>query len=105
VSIHYFGQFNPFHYSSLPLLSHPLLVNSFQYISLYPLPAMYFDFFFSFTSSSGIHRVVPLLQTFSSYKFVYDQVWIYINVYLLDLCSTYEKRHAAFVFLNLACFT
>jgi hypothetical protein len=38
-SVLYFGQFNPFYYSFLPLLSHPQLFNSFQYILLYPLPA------------------------------------------------------------------
>jgi hypothetical protein len=35
VSILYFGPFNPLHCSS----SHPLFSNSFQHISLYPLPS------------------------------------------------------------------
>jgi hypothetical protein len=39
VGILYFGPFNPFHYSPLPLyLPHPFF-NSFQYSSLYPLPS------------------------------------------------------------------
>jgi hypothetical protein len=37
VATYYFGQFNPFHYSTLPLPSQPSLFNSFQYISLCPL--------------------------------------------------------------------
>jgi hypothetical protein len=39
VSILYFDQFNPFHYSPLPLPSHSLVSISFRYISLHPLPS------------------------------------------------------------------
>jgi hypothetical protein len=44
-----FYQFNPFHYSSLPFPSNCPLFNSFQYISLYPLPLqdfLYFQYMF-----------------------------------------------------------
>jgi hypothetical protein len=39
VSIFYFGLFNPFHYSPLPLYLPPPFVSSFQYTSLYLLLA------------------------------------------------------------------
>jgi hypothetical protein len=39
MSILYFDPFNPFHCCPLPLLSHPPFFNSFQCISLYPLPS------------------------------------------------------------------
>jgi hypothetical protein len=45
VSILYFGQFNPFHYSPLPLSSHPHYATAFGtygYI-LYCTNVMYFD--------------------------------------------------------------
>jgi hypothetical protein len=48
---------------------------------------------------------IVLLQTHFTYKFVYDQVCFCIYVYLSDLPSTYERKHAAFVFLSLAYFT
>jgi hypothetical protein len=59
---------------------------------------------FSFPSFPGFHRVI-LLQTCSTYQFVYEHACFYIYVYLLDLSSTYERKHVAFVFLNLAYFT
>jgi hypothetical protein len=39
VSIFYFGPFNHFYYSLLPLYLLSPIINSFQYISLYPLPS------------------------------------------------------------------
>jgi hypothetical protein len=51
------------------------------------------------------HVVVPLLQTCSTYKCVYDNVCFCVYVYLFDLSFTYEKKHVAFIFLNLANFT
>jgi hypothetical protein len=55
---------------------------------------------FSFPSFSKYHRVVPLLQTCSTYEFVYDNTCFYVYVYLLDLPSMYEGKHMAFVFLS-----
>jgi hypothetical protein len=67
----------------------------------------------SFPSSPEFHRIVPLLQTCSIFKCVYDIFNIYtyiynmclflyiiytICVYLLDLSSTYERKHVAFAF-------
>jgi hypothetical protein len=60
---------------------------------------------FFFPSSSDFHRLVPLLQTCFTYKFIYDHVWFCVYVYLSDLSSTYEREHVAFVLLNLAYFT
>jgi hypothetical protein len=51
------------------------------------------------------HRVFALLQMSSTYKFENDHVCFCVYVYLLDLSSTYERKHVAFVFLNLAYFT
>jgi hypothetical protein len=59
---------------------------------------------FSFPTSPEFHRVVPVWQTCSTYEFVYEHVWFCIYVYLSDLSSTYERKHAAFFFLSLAYF-
>jgi hypothetical protein len=42
-----------------------------------------------------LHRVFPLLQSFT-HEFVYDHVWFCLYVYLLDLSSMYERKHATF---------
>jgi hypothetical protein len=55
----------------------------------------------SFPSFSEFLNVVPLLQTCSTYMFVYDHARFCVYIYLLDLTSTYERKHAAFIFLNL----
>jgi hypothetical protein len=60
---------------------------------------------FSFPSFPEFHRVAPLVQTCSTSKFVYNHACFCVYVYLLDLSSTYEKKHVAFIFLNLAYFT
>jgi hypothetical protein len=60
---------------------------------------------FPLTSFPEFHRVVLLLQTCSMYMFAYDHIWFCVHVYLLDLPSTYERKHAVFVFLSLAYFT
>jgi hypothetical protein len=88
VSTLYFGQFNPLCSSPFPLLSHPRLFNSFQYISLYPPPAQMLCIsilltivLFSFPSSPKFHREIPLLRTCSTYRFVYGRVWFCGYVY------------------------
>jgi hypothetical protein len=102
VSILYFGLFNPFHYSPLPLPSHPPFFNSFQYILLYfCLHRCYVlqycwcsIIIFSVSSIPKSHSVVLLLQTCYTYKFVYDHVWfLCVYVYLLNLSSMYERKH------------
>jgi hypothetical protein len=97
---------------SLTFTSHPPFFNSFQYTSLYPLPS---DVIFHYITDalslslpfplSLSSRVVPLLQTCSTAEFVYDYACLYKYIYLLDLSSTYERTHVAFVFLSLAYFT
>jgi hypothetical protein len=61
--------------------------------------------FSSFLSFPELHRVVPLLQTCSTYEFVHDHACFCVYVYLLDLSPMYERKHVTFVFLSLACFT
>jgi hypothetical protein len=39
------------------------------------------------------------------YTFVYNHVCFWEYVYLLDLISTYERKHVAFIFLILTYFT
>jgi hypothetical protein len=56
-------------------------------------------------SSPKFQGVVRLLQTYSTYKCVNDHVCFCVYVYILDLSSTYERKHETFVFLNLAYFT
>jgi hypothetical protein len=112
MSIPYFGPFNPFHCSPLPLYFRPLIFNSFQYLSLYPLPSQMLCFsvlliliLFSFPSFPKSHRVVPLLQTCSTYEFIYAHICFCGYVYLLGLSSMYNRKHTDFVFLSLAYFT
>jgi hypothetical protein len=71
--------------------------NSIQYILLFPLPAemqcisiLLTIILFSFPYSSESHREVPLLQTCSTHKCLYDHVCFWVHIYLLDLSSTYE---------------
>jgi hypothetical protein len=52
--------------------------------------------FLSFPSFSKLHRVVLVLQTCSTYMFVYS-VCFCVCVHLLDLSSIYERKHVAFV--------
>jgi hypothetical protein len=47
---------------------------------------------FSFPSFPEFHRVFPLLQTCSTYEFIYDHVCFCVYVYLLDLSSTYKTK-------------
>jgi hypothetical protein len=75
----------------LPLPSQSPLFNSFQYyISWCPLPAdvKYFNIvtiiLFPFPPPK-FHRVVPVSQTSSTYKFVHDHVCFCVYIYLLDL--------------------
>jgi hypothetical protein len=58
----------------------------------------------SFPSFPEFHRVVPLLQTRSTSEFVYVHVCFCVYVYLLELSSTYVRKHVAFVCLSLAYF-
>jgi hypothetical protein len=58
---------------------------------------MYFDavdsiILFSFPSFFGFHRVVPLLQTCFTCKFVHDHVCFCEYACLLDLSSTCERK-------------
>jgi hypothetical protein len=56
---------------------------------------------FSIPSFPKFHRVVPLWQICSTSVFVYDHVCFCVYVYILDLSSTYERKHVTFVFLRL----
>jgi hypothetical protein len=94
LSILYFGQFNPFHCSSLSLPFHPPFFSSFQYMSLYHVPSQmlcimiycwHFIISFTFPSFPEFHSVVPLLQTCSLYTFVYG-TWSCLVFYMFILC-------------------
>jgi hypothetical protein len=56
---------------------------------------------FYFPSFSEFHRAVSLLQTCSTYTFVYDHSCFCVYVYLLDLSSTYERKHVTIFFWTL----
>jgi hypothetical protein len=113
VIILYFCPFNPFHYSPLSLSSHYTFLDSFQYISLCLLMMLCYVFWYcwgaiilsSLPSFLELHKVVPLLETCSTYEFLYNHVCVCVYVYLLDLSSMCESKYVAFVFLNLAYFT
>jgi hypothetical protein len=78
MSICYFGQFNPFHYSPLPFPTTPHYSTAFNiYHYILYLHRCYIFWYcwhsvilFSIPSSPKFHRLVPLLQTCSTYKYV-----------------------------------
>jgi hypothetical protein len=90
VGVLYFGPFNPFHYSPLPLyLPSPI----FQQLSTHILisstitsSGMWYYWcsivLFSFPSFSEFYWVVPLLQTCSTFVFAYDHACSCVYVYL-----------------------
>jgi hypothetical protein len=101
----------PWSVQSLPLLSltlpsHSPFFNSFQYTSLYPLLAqmlcfmillMLYHSLFLFLLSK-FHRIVPLLQTCSTSKFVYGHVWfLCVFIFWIYLpCMRGNKRPLSF---------
>jgi hypothetical protein len=100
VNMLYFDHFIPLCYSALPLPSCPPLFSSFQYLSLCPLPAQMWNIstllaivLSSFPSSPEFNSVVLPLNTCSACGWVDDSVCFCVYVYLLDLSSTYEKKH------------
>jgi hypothetical protein len=100
MSMLYFGSFNPFHYS--PLLLY-LPFPSFKQLSIYILisstftDVMFYNIVdalslsFPFPPPPSFHRV-PLLQTCSTYEFLYDHVYFCVCAYLLDLSFTNEGK-------------
>jgi hypothetical protein len=92
--------FPPLYYSTAFNIYHYILCLSRCYVFWYYL----LSHSISFPFSPELLRVL-LLQTCTTYKFEYDHAWFCVYVYLLDLSSTYERKHVAFVFLNLAYFT
>jgi hypothetical protein len=105
VGVLYFGLFNPFEYSPLPLyLPSPV----FQKFSVHILITSTFTSYgtwyywssiilFSFPSFLQFHRVVPLLQTCSTFEFVYTHAYFCVYIYLwIYLSSSYEGKHASF---------
>jgi hypothetical protein len=107
VSIPYFGLFSLFHYSPLPLNPPPPI---FQQLSVHILLSSTFTSYimcyywcsiilFSFPSFPEFHRVVALLQTCSTYEFVYDHAWFCVYVYLW-IYLPLMRENVVFVFLT-----
>jgi hypothetical protein len=105
VNTFYSGQFKPSCYSPF-FPSFPLLSVQQLSISLCPSSTcrdiMHFNIinshsFFPFLPPE-FHVVVPLLQTCSTYKDVYDSVCFFVYAYLLDRSSIYERKHQPFSF-------
>jgi hypothetical protein len=83
------------------LSTHILISSTFTDVMFYDIvDALLFSFPFS-----PSYRAVLLLQICSTYEFVYDHVYYCVYVYLLNLCSTFDRKHAAIVFKNGAYFT
>jgi hypothetical protein len=114
VGVFYSGPFNAIHYSPLPLYLPPpsfsTAFNTHPYILyLHRCYVLWYYWcsiiLFSFPSIPEFHTVIPLLLTCSTYGFVYGHTCFYVYVYLLDLSSMCDRKHAALVFLSLAHFT
>jgi hypothetical protein len=93
-SVLYFVCSIPLNTVPYPFTFHPPFLNSFQYISLFPLCShlvvcnIYWcciSLFF-FLSFSKFHRVVPLLETCSTSEFVYDHACFCAYIYLWIYC-------------------
>jgi hypothetical protein len=113
VGILYFGLFNPFHALPYSFTSHPHYSTAFSthpyILYLHRCNILWYYWWsiilFSFLSFPEFHRAIPVLQTCSTSEFVYDHTCFAVYVYLLDLSSTYGRKHVAFFFLSLAHFT
>jgi hypothetical protein len=87
VHILYFGQFNSFHYSPLPFSPTSYYSTAFStyccILYLHPCNAFWYCLLsiilFSFPSSPEFHRIVSLLQTCSTYNFVYHVCFVYLS--------------------------
>jgi hypothetical protein len=106
VNVLYFGQFKFLYYSPFSLLSRPPIVQQLSvYVSSTCIDAMNFDLLMIilFPFPSSLSRIAQ----FCYYKhFLHVNVHVFtfvcVYIYFLGLSSTYEKKHATFVFLNLA---
>jgi hypothetical protein len=56
---------------------------------------LYHSFFLSLLPK--FYRVVPQLQSCSIYTYVFDYVCFCVYICLLDLSSTYERKHGLFL--------
>jgi hypothetical protein len=106
VGMLYLGLFSPFKYSPLSLC---LLLSIFQQFSVHILISSTFTSYgmwyywysitlFSFPSFPKFHRVVPLLQTSSTFEFVYDHACFYMYIYLW-ICLPHMREN-----MHLLCF-
>jgi hypothetical protein len=99
VSILYFGLFNPFHYSSLPLyLPAPPFQPLSIHILIFPTFTSYVMWYYwcsiifpSFPSFSEFQRVVPLLQMSSTYEFIYDHFCCCVCLSFGSIFHIWEK--------------
>jgi hypothetical protein len=99
VGVLYFGLFNPFHYSPLPLYLPPPI---FQQLSIHILISSTFTSYgiwnyrcsitlFSFLSFPEVHRVVAPLQTFSTIEFAYDLICFCVQFIFGSIFHVWEK--------------
>jgi hypothetical protein len=101
VGVLYFGLFNPFKYSPPPYPvfqvsnTHPHIL--YLYILWYVI--LLIIILFSFLSFPGFNRVVPLLQTCSTFEFVYDHACFCVFVYFW-ICLPHLREN-----MHLLCFS
>jgi hypothetical protein len=79
----------------LPPPHFSIAFNTYPYIlylhRCYVLLCCWCFIIFSFSSFPKFYRVVPLIQTGSTYVFVYDRICFCVYVYLLDPSSMCER--------------
>jgi hypothetical protein len=117
MNILYFNQINPLYYSPLPFLPYLLLFNNFQCISLCHIPTqmhcililfvLYYSLFLFLLSIVPSNSPSITNMLYICIYIVYICIWsyLYLCAYLLALSSTYKRKYAVFVFLNLAYLT
>jgi hypothetical protein len=100
-------QFNPLCSSPFPFTSHPPIIQQLSecIITSSTCTDAGTVILFSFPSSSNFHRIVSLLQTCSTYKCIFDHVCFCVCVYVCIYLPTYDRKHAAFMFLILGYFS
>jgi hypothetical protein len=103
------NQSNPLHYSSCPPSPYLVLFSSFQCFLVSCFYTRHILFFLLVSSNSPTFGNMLCIYLYIQYiyihVYIYTCIYMIMLVFVLDQSSTKERKHAIFVFLNLANFT